>query len=101
HHIKSLAASFKEDIIALRRHFHANPELSLDEVKTAEFICKTLDEWKIPYRSGIAKTGIEVLLLGKNPEKKIIALRADMDALPILEKNNTPYKSKNEGVMHA
>jgi amidohydrolase len=99
--IKSLAKDFSEEIIKIRRQIHANPELGFEEVKTAAFICQKLDEYKIQYQSGIAKTGIVALIKGKNPEKKCIALRADMDALPISEKNNCDYKSKNEGIMHA
>lgn len=100
-HIKSLAKSFSEEIIQIRRQIHTNPELGFEEIKTATFICQKLEEYKIQYQSGIAKTGIVALIKGKNPDKKCIALRADMDALPIFEKNNCSYKSKNEGIMHA
>ena len=62
--------------------------------------CK-LKEYNIPFKQGIVKTGIVAFIEGKNPTKKIVALRGDMDALPILEKNTCDYKSKNEGVMHA
>lgn len=99
--IKSLAKSFSEEIIQIRRQIHTNPELGFEEIKTATFICQKLEEYKIQYQSGIAKTGIVALIKGKNPDKKCIALRADMDALPIFEKNNCSYKSKNEGIMHA
>lgn len=99
--IKILAKQYSAEIIAVRRQIHINPELGFEEVETAAFICKKLDEYKIQYQSGIAKTGIVALIKGKNPEKKTIALRADMDALPISEKNNCDYKSKNEGIMHA
>lgn len=99
--IKSLAKSFSEEIIQIRRQIHTNPELGFEEIKTAAFICQKLEEYKIQYQSGIAKTGIVALIKGKNPDKKCIALRADMDALPIFEKNNCSYKSKNEGIMHA
>lgn len=99
--IKSLAKDFSEEIIQIRRQIHANPELGFEEIKTAAFICQKLEEYKIQYQSGIAKTGIVALIKGKNPDKKCIALRADMDALPIFEKNNCSYKSKNEGIMHA
>lgn len=100
-HIKSLAKNFSEEIIKIRRQIHTNPELGFEEIKTAAFICQKLEEYKIQYQSGIAKTGIVALIKGKNPDKKCIALRADMDALPIFEKNNCSYKSKNEGIMHA
>jgi amidohydrolase len=80
---------------------HQNPELSFQEFETAKFIAKTLKELEIPFQEGVAGTGLVALIKGKNPDKKTIALRADMDALPILEKNDVDYKSKNEGVMHA
>jgi len=99
--IKELAHTVKSDVVKWRRHIHAHPELSLNEHKTANYISSQLKSWNVTHRAGIAGTGIEVLLRGKNPEKKIIALRADLDALPITEKNNVPYKSQNEGVMHA
>ncbi len=99
--IKERAAKYHKDVVSYRRELHANPELSFQEVKTAQFIASKLKQFKIPFKSGIAKTGIVALLEGKNPKKKTIALRADMDALPIHEKNKVSYCSKNEGVMHA
>lgn len=98
--IKEKAAALLPEIIKIRRHLHANPELSFREFKTSEFISKILTENKIEYKSGIAGTGIVGLIKGKN-STKTIALRADMDALPINELNKVEYKSKNEGVMHA
>ncbi len=80
---------------------HANPELSFEEFNTSDYIASKLTEFNIPFKQGFVKTGIVALIEGKNPSKKIIALRGDMDALPILEKNTCEYKSKNEGVMHA
>lgn len=99
--IKQLSQEYFEEIRSCRRHLHANPELSFQEYKTAEFVCSKLDNFGIPYKKGIAKTGVVGIIEGKNPSKKIIALRADMDALPITETNDVEYKSKNEGVMHA
>ncbi len=99
--IKGLAHSLKTETINWRRHFHAHPELSSNEFQTAKYISDLLSSWGVKHRKEIAGTGIEVVLEGKNPSKKIIALRADMDALPITEKNNVPYKSQNNGVMHA
>lgn len=99
--IKSLAKSSSSEVIAIRRHLHANPELSFEEINTSNYIASKLKEFKIPYKQGIVKTGIVALIEGKNPSKKVVALRGDMDALPILEKNTCDYKSKNEGVMHA
>ena len=83
------------------RHLHQHPELSYHETETSKFIQGELTQMGIPFRAGIAGTGVLGILEGKNPKKKTIALRADMDALPIDEKNNLPYKSINENVMHA
>lgn len=99
--IKGLSNSYIEEIIGIRRHIHAHPELSMQEHKTAEFIAATLAGMGLEVKTGVAKTGIIALVKGKNPDKKTIALRADMDALEIKEENNVPYKSLNEGVMHA
>lgn len=97
--IKELARQYKKYVIDLRRKFHEYPELSFEEVNTSRLIRKELDEMKIPYRS-IAGTGIIATISGQIPGK-CIALRADMDALKVAEHNETSYKSKNEGVMHA
>jgi amidohydrolase len=99
--VKELAKKFAADTIADRRYLHANPELSFKEFNTSKYVAAKLKEFKVETQEGVAETGVVGLIKGKNPEKKIIALRADMDALPISEANNVPYKSKNEGVMHA
>ena len=99
--IKSLAKSSLSEVISIRRHLHAHPELSFEEYNTSNYIASKLNEYNIPYQQGIVKTGIVALIEGKNPTKKIVALRGDMDALPIVEKNTCEYTSKNEGVMHA
>ena len=93
-------ASFMK-MVAWREHLHAHPELSFQEVNTSAFVVSKLKEFDIPYKHGIAGTGIVALIKGRNPEKHCIALRADLDALPIYEENEVPYKSKKEGVMHA
>ncbi|MDG2165086.1 MAG: M20 family metallopeptidase [Flavobacteriales bacterium] len=93
-------ASFMK-MLAWREHLHAHPELSFQEVNTSAFVVSKLKEFDIPYKHGIAGTGIVALIKGRNPEKHCIALRADLDALPIYEENEVPYKSKKEGVMHA
>lgn len=98
--IKALAAQHHEETVKTRRHIHANPELSFQEYKTSEFVASKLSELGIPFQK-MADTGLVALLKGDKPSDKVIALRADMDALPILEANNVDYKSKNEGVMHA
>ena len=99
--IKNLAAIFFEELVAVRRHLHAHPELSYEEVETAKFISKKLSEYGIEHTTNIGGHGIVGLIKGKNPDKKTIALRGDMDALPIEEKNQTAYTSQNIGVMHA
>lgn len=99
--IKSIAADNLDEIIKIRRHLHANPELSNQEYKTAEFITSTLRDLGLEVQTGIFKTGLVALIKGENPDKKVVALRADIDALPIQEKNELDYKSVNAGVMHA
>ncbi|MCK4663767.1 MAG: amidohydrolase [Bacteroidales bacterium] len=98
--IKELSENFHKEIISIRRHIHQNPELSFNEFETSEFICSKLDEYNVSYKNEYVKTGIIATIKGKNPDKKIIALRADMDALPIIEENEIPYKSVNK-TMHA
>jgi amidohydrolase len=99
--IKHLAAENYSGIQQIRHHLHAHPELSFKEFETSAFIRAKLEELGIEVQAGYVKTGLAGIIRGKNPDKKIIALRADMDALPITEKNNVSYKSQNEGVMHA
>jgi amidohydrolase len=99
--IQKLSTKQAAEIIGLRRHLHANPELSYEEFNTAKFISETLKAFGLKPREGIANTGVVVLIEGRNPGKKTVALRADIDALPITEENKVAYKSKNTGVMHA
>ena len=99
--IKNLSESLHKETIANRHHIHANPELSFQETETAKYVISQLEKFGVKIKSGIAGNGIEAIIEGKNPAKKVIALRADMDALPIVEDSDKPYKSKNEGVMHA
>ena len=98
--IKELSASYAQEFITIRNHLHAHPELSYKEFETSAFIQEKLSEFNIEYKV-LAATGVVAMIQGNNPGKKIIALRADMDALPITEENNIDYKSKNEGIMHA
>ncbi|WEK35753.1 MAG: M20 family metallopeptidase [Candidatus Pseudobacter hemicellulosilyticus] len=98
--IQQLAAANASEFIAIRHHLHAHPELSYQEFETSAFIQARLDEMGISYKV-MAGTGVVGLIEGRNPGKKIIALRADIDALPITEENDVPYKSVNPGVMHA
>ena len=99
--IKSFAESFKSEIIEIRRHLHANPELSFKEFNTSQFVEVQLRSIGIHELEKKADTGIVALIRGTNPDKKTIALRGDMDALPITEQNEVSYKSTNTGVMHA
>lgn len=99
--VKELAEKYAPEIISLRRQLHANPELAFEEVETAALVAAFLKQNGIEHFTGVAKTGVVGLIKGKNPDSKTIALRADMDALPIIEKNEVPYKSKNYGKMHA
>jgi amidohydrolase len=99
--IAALAKQYFEEVVSIRRHLHQNPELSFEEYQTSSFIVSKLKEYKIPFKDGFVKTGIVALIEGKDPSSRIIALRADMDALPIKEENKTEYISKNEGIMHA
>ncbi len=99
--IKELVQEALADLIAIRRHLHAHPELSFQEKNTAAYLSEQLTKWGIDHRTRVAGYGITGVLKGKNPETKRIALRADMDALPISEKNRVPYHSLNKGVMHA
>lgn len=100
-YIKSLAEKNFQRVLEIRRHIHANPELSFEEYNTSDYIASVLDSFGIEYKRGVVKTGIVALIKGKNPEKKTLLLRADMDALPIVEENKTDYVSKTKGVMHA
>ncbi len=99
--IKSLAKAYKEEVIQTRRHLHANPELSFHEYKTAAFVKERLLEIGVTKIESKADTGWAALIEGRNPGKNTLALRADMDALPIIEANDVTYKSQNPGVMHA
>jgi len=99
--IKSLSEKYFAETVNFRRHLHANPELSYKEYNTARFVANQLTSIGLTPKEGIATTGVVALIEGKNPSKKVIALRADMDALPIREDNNVEYKSTVDGVMHA
>ncbi|RKR81329.1 amidohydrolase [Mucilaginibacter gracilis] len=98
--IQQLSKTIFNDVVGNRRHIHANPELSFNEHQTQAFVAKQLDALGIPYQH-MANTGLVALIKGGKPSDKVIALRADMDALPITEANDVPYKSTNVGVMHA
>lgn len=98
--IKELAKNNFTEVVSNRRHLHANPELSFEEHNTSAFIKDKLEELGISYQS-MANTGIVALIKGDKTSSNIIALRADIDALPIQEVEGREYGSKNQGVMHA
>jgi len=98
--IRNLAASYAPGFIDIRHHLHAHPELSYQEFKTSEYIQQRLKEYRIPF-TVMAETGVIGIIEGRNPMARVVALRADIDALPIDEKNDVPYKSKTAGIMHA
>ena len=98
--IQQLSKNIYKDVVANRRHLHSHPELSFHEVETSAFVAARLDELGLSYQK-MADNGLVALIKGEKPSDKVIALRADMDALPILEANDVPYKSQNAGVMHA
>src|SRR5918993_2933041 len=98
--IKKIAQRIHGDVVKIRRHLHAHPELSFQEHNTSAFIKAQLDVLGISWKS-VAGTGIEAIISGNIKSEKVIALRADIDALPIQEKNTVEYASQNAGVMHA
>lgn len=99
--IKALSKEIFSEVRNFREDMHRHPELAFEENRTAKNIAAKLKEWDISFETGIAKTGIVAILKGKNPDSKVIALRGDIDALPIKEQNDVSYKSTNEGLMHA
>ena len=98
--IRQLASAYAADTIAIRHYLHAHPELSYQEFHTSAYIQKHLSGLGIPF-TVMATTGVVGIIEGKDPASRVIALRADIDALPIQEANDVPYKSTCPGVMHA
>lgn len=98
--IQELSKHIHGDVVKHRRHLHANPELSFEEYNTSAYVKATLDELGISWQA-MANTGVVGIIKGEKKSDAVIALRGDMDALPIMEANDVPYKSQNEGVMHA
>ena len=95
------ASEIADQVVGARRHIHQNPELSFEEKETSKYIQSFLKQQGIHFTSGWAGTGVVGIIRGENGNGKSIALRADIDALPITEENEVPYVSKNPGVMHA
>lgn len=99
--IRELAEANFPEVLAMRRHLHMHPELSYNEIETASFVAGQLRRMGLDVKTGIGGHGLTAFISGNNPESRLVALRADMDALPIVEQNETQYKSRHEGVMHA
>ena len=99
--IQTLAKEVAPKVQNWRHHIHSNPELSFEEFETARFVSDRLTEFGIEHQHGVAGTGVVGLIKGRNPDSRIIALRGDMDALPIVEQNEVSYKSTKPGIMHA
>lgn len=97
--IKSSALDIHSEVVAVRRTLHADPELSFQEVRTSAFVQQWLEDEGIPYTSGHAGTGVVAVIQGSGNTE--VALRADLDALPIQEENTFDHRSSNDGVMHA
>lgn len=99
--IKRLSQKFEKDVIALRREIHQNPELAFNEFETSKLIYEKLSKIKLDSLKKVTETGVVGLIKNKNGSSKCVGLRADIDALPILENTGLPFASKNPGVMHA
>ena len=95
--IQTRAESYHNEIVDVRRHLHQHPELSYQEVETGKYIAQKLSEYGIPHEHGWADNGVVALIQGKNPEKKTVALRGDIDALPITESNEISYRHTKSG----
>lgn len=98
--IKALAKQYAPEFIAVRHHLHMHPELSYQEFETSQYVQDKLAAYGIPFEVK-ATTGVVGIIEGRNPQSRVVALRADMDALPIHEENEVPYKSTRPGIMHA
>ncbi|ERN40609.1 amidohydrolase [Rubidibacter lacunae KORDI 51-2] len=98
--IRPAVRALQPQLVAWRRHLHQRPELGFQEHLTAAFVAQKLVEWQVPHQTGIAQTGIVATIAGEMPGP-VIGIRADMDALPIQEANEVPYRSQHDGIMHA
>ncbi len=99
--LRGLAERLHPEWVALRRHLHAHPELSFEEHETMAFVAQQLAAWGIEHDTHVTGTGIVAHVRGTEPQSRLVALRADLDALPIQELNDVPYASTRPGVMHA
>ncbi|NTW03489.1 MAG: amidohydrolase, partial [Oscillochloris sp.] len=95
------ALAMSDDLIAIRRDLHIHPEMGFNEIRTARIVAEKLHSLDYEVMTGIGQTGVVGLLQGGQPGAKVVLLRFDMDALPIHEENDVPYRSQTPGVMHA
>jgi amidohydrolase len=95
------AEAMSEELTAIRRDLHTHPELGFQEVRTASIVAEKLNALGYEVQAGVGKTGVVGLLQGGQPGDRTVLLRFDMDALPIQEENDVPYRSQTPGVMHA
>jgi len=101
HEARTRTGGMLDELIAIRRDLHMHPEQRFQEVRTAGFAAAELKKLGAEVRTGVGKTGVTGVIKGARGEGKVIGIRCDMDALPVFEKNDVPYKSVNEGTMHA
>jgi amidohydrolase len=99
--IKDLAANLAPRLIEIRRHLHSHPELSGQEYQTAAYVAGVLSSAGLRVQELVGKTGVVAELPGRSEDQRILAIRADMDALPIQERTNLEYASRQPGIMHA
>ncbi|MGC4057463.1 MAG: M20 family metallopeptidase [Chitinophagaceae bacterium] len=99
--IRQRSRELSGEIRSIRQHIHQHPELSFEEFETAKYVAAKLDALGINYQSGVAGTGIVAIIQGRRPESRCLAIRAELDALPIKELNEVSYTSVNDGIMHA
>lgn len=99
--IRLTIRNLQPQLVEWRRQLHQKPELGFKEKLTAEFIASLLQEWGIEHQTGVAQTGIVAIIKGEKLGNQVLAIRADMDALPIQELNEVPYRSQHDGLMHA
>ena len=99
--IQELSTDLFAQVVVHRRHLHQNPELSYEEEQTAAYVAGHLDALGIAYSKGVGGHGLVAHIKGRNPDRALVALRADMDALPIHEENEVDYRSNRPGIMHA
>ncbi|NEQ49638.1 MAG: amidohydrolase [Leptolyngbya sp. SIO3F4] len=98
--VRAKIQDLQVELVTWRRYLHQRPELGFAENLTAEFIAQQLTQWGIEHQTGIAETGVVATIKGTRPGP-VLAIRADMDALPIQELNQVPYRSLHDGKMHA